>query len=143
MTFSFQLDNGKTMTDDRSADKLLKRRDRAVASVPNLAEVLRGTLRERYVRCGKPGCHCQKGKGHGPFLYLSVSVGAGKTVQITIAFEDRGLAERYVRNYQRLQKLLEEVSDLNRELFHQRLLGKPQVQREELSARRSRPKKTK
>ena len=28
--------------------------------------VLRGSLIERYKRCGKPGCKCAKGKGHGP-----------------------------------------------------------------------------
>jgi hypothetical protein len=109
------------MARDRTAEKLLKRLERLVARAPSLAEVMRGTLRERFVRCGKPGCHCQEGKGHGPFLYLSVTLGVGKTIQITIAPKDRGTARRYVRNYQRLQRMLEEVSEVNREFLRQRL----------------------
>ena len=92
-----------------------------MASAPSLDEVMRGTLRERFVRCGRPGCHCQEGKGHGPFLYLSVTLGVGKTVQITIAPKDRAIARRYVRNYQRLQRMLEKVSEINRESLRQRL----------------------
>jgi len=30
---------------------------------------LRGWTEVRYVRCGKPGCHCCSGPGHGPYVY--------------------------------------------------------------------------
>ncbi|MHC4710339.1 MAG: DUF6788 family protein [Planctomycetota bacterium] len=35
--------------------------------------ILRGSLIERYKPCGRPGCKCAKGPGHGPKYYLSVS----------------------------------------------------------------------
>jgi hypothetical protein len=38
-----------------------------------MEHVLRGSLIERYLRCGKPGCKCAQGEGHGPKFYLSVS----------------------------------------------------------------------
>jgi hypothetical protein len=41
--------------------------------LPPLDAVLRGSLIERYKRCGKPGCKCADGPGHGPKYYLSVS----------------------------------------------------------------------
>ena len=30
---------------------------------------LQGTLIPQYVRCGKPGCKCEHGALHGPYLY--------------------------------------------------------------------------
>jgi len=106
---------------------LLKRRARIAAEAPDLVEVLRGTLRSRYVRCGKPRCHCRKGRGHGPFFYLSVAIGVGHTVQITISSEEYRVARGYVRNYRRLQQILERVSGINRRLLRERLItpGEP------------------
>jgi hypothetical protein len=103
--------------------KLIARRERAAAEFPDFLEVLRGTLRRRYVRCGKSGCHCASGRGHGPVIYLSVSLGVGKNAQITIAPEDYALTRLYVDNYQRLRRLLERISAVNRKLFQERLLG--------------------
>jgi len=46
-----------------------------IASAPaaSVQEILRGSLIGRYKRCGKPGCKCADGPGHGPKYYLSVS----------------------------------------------------------------------
>ena len=117
------------MKKKRDMRRLLERRQRAAQKAPELTEVLRGTLRERYVRCGKPGCHCRKGQGHGPVRYLSVSLGVGQTRQITIAADDYVLAWQYVDNYQRLWRLLETISTINRELLRQRQLPRPPRQR--------------
>ncbi len=107
----------------RAGANLWERRDRAARKAPNLAEVLRGTLRRRYIRCGKAGCHCAKGPGHGPFIYLSVTLGVGRTEQVTIAPEHAKLARRYVANYGRAYQVLEDVSAVNRELLRRRLLS--------------------
>ena len=45
------------MKHDAHTRRLLERRRRAVSQLPDLEQVLRGTVGERYVRCGKPGCH--------------------------------------------------------------------------------------
>jgi hypothetical protein len=108
----------------RALEALWERRRRAAASVPDLAEVLRGTLRRRYVRCGKESCHCREGRGHGPFVYLSVTLAVGRTEQITIATPDVGLARRFLANYARAYRLLEVVSAVNRELLRRRALSK-------------------
>ena len=113
------------MSLDRRVQRLVARRTRAVTTVPDLAEILRGTLRRRYVQCGKAGCHCQSGRGHGPVLYLSVSLGVGRTRQITIAREAYAIAQRYAENYQRLRRSLEAISTVNRTLLQQRLLPPP------------------
>lgn len=127
---------------DRRARKLLERRSRSVRALPQLTEVLRGSLRERYIRCGKPGCHCQEGLGHGPITYLSVSLGVGTNQQITIAPEDRAVADRLVRNYRRVQDALEGVATINRELLQLRLLPRPEqtASRKPPPARRKGPR---
>ena len=51
---------------------LRQRRHGLVAQMPPLEEVLRGSLVERYLRCGKPNCRCARGRRHGPLWYLTV-----------------------------------------------------------------------
>jgi hypothetical protein len=101
---------------------LLKRRAALAAAAPDLREVLRGTLRSRFVRCGKSGCHCRKGRGHGPFFYLSVAMGVGRTIQIVIPSQEYPMARGFARNYRRLRQILERVSAINRQLLRQRTL---------------------
>ena len=109
----------------RPPDKktILKQRARVAGKAPRVEEVLRGTLRRRFIRCGKPNCHCRRGRGHGPFVYLSVTLGVGQTRQITITPGDYAAARRYVQNYHRMQDVLEAVSTVNRKLLQDRLLS--------------------
>ena len=102
--------------------RLLERRRRAAEQFPPLEQLLRGTLGQRYVRCGKPSCHCRKGRGHGPVRYLTVSLGVGRTQQVMVSKEDFKNARQHVRNYQRLWQLLEWISAINRELLQRRVL---------------------
>jgi uncharacterized protein DUF6788 len=34
-----------------------------------LPKMLPGVLCQQWVRCGRAGCHCKRGKGHGPYWY--------------------------------------------------------------------------
>ena len=99
--------------------QLRRRLAELVADAPDLSEVLRGTVGQRYVRCGKKGCHCQDGEGHGPVYYLSVSLGAGRTKQVTLTRESHETAGRYARNYARLREILEEAFGIHRELLQE------------------------
>lgn len=110
---------------ERRREQLLRRRDAAVQEATKLLVVLRATLRRRYVRCGKSGCHCREGQGHGPFIYLSTSRGVGQTRQITVEPQAYDLARLYVHNYQRLWRLMEKISAINWQLLQERLLPEP------------------
>ena len=59
--------------ENQPAAALRRRRQALLRQLPSLKEILRGSLIERYKRCGKPGCKCADGPGHGPKYYLSVS----------------------------------------------------------------------
>src|SRR5205807_9343307 len=57
----------------RTSVALRRRRCQLLRQIPPLDRLLRGSLIERYKPCGKPGCKCARGPGHGPKYYLSVS----------------------------------------------------------------------
>src|SRR6266850_5464546 len=60
---------------------LRRRRQVLLRQLPPLKAILRGSLIERYKRCGNPRCKCADGPGHGPKYYLSVSH-AGESPQM-------------------------------------------------------------
>jgi hypothetical protein len=71
---------------------------------------LRGTLSERSSKCGKPNCHCVTGELHKS-VYL-VQSHAGKLRQICVPLAWRDRVRQAVGDYQEMQRLLEEVSEL-------------------------------
>jgi hypothetical protein len=71
---------------------------------------LRGTLSERSGKCGKPTCHCAKGEPHQS-LYLVQSQG-GKPRQICIPQAWQPRIRQAVNDYQRIQRLMEQISEL-------------------------------
>jgi len=102
-----------------SAKDARRRRERLVAALPVLRDVLRGTLVTRYRRCGRRGCHCaQEGDpGHGPAYYLVVTLGRGKTVQVYVPADRKESVERWIANFCLARQNLEEISAVNRELL--------------------------
>jgi len=96
--------------------RLLDRRRRAVAGLPPLGEVLRGSVVDRSLRCGKPSCRCVEGEGHRA-TYLSVTFPGGRTEQISVPPGLISLVERQVANYRAWWNAIEEVSAINRELL--------------------------
>jgi len=105
---------------NRSATSLRRRRKALVRRLPPAEAILRGSLIERYKRCGKPGCRCAKGPGHGPKYYLSISQ-TGKNPQMDYIPQDYcEQAEAYLANYQSIKKILKEICDINSELLSRR-----------------------
>jgi hypothetical protein len=102
--------------------KLLDRRRRAVAALPPLEEVVRGTVFVRQLRCGKPTCRCARGEPHQA-TYLSVTLAGGRTKQISLPASLVPLARRWVANYHAWWRAMERVSALNREVLLRRREG--------------------
>lgn len=96
--------------------RLVDRRRRAVTGLPPLADVLRGSVVVRSLRCGKAGCRCADGEGHRA-TYLSVTFAGGRTQQISVPPELVPLVERQVANYHAWWNAIEKVSAINRELL--------------------------
>ena len=106
---------------DRIRKELEDRKQTIVASLPPFAEMMRGSLFERQIKCGKAPCHCAEGKGH-PTTYLSVSFKGGKTVQITVPKKLVSRVRKWVENYSEFWSALEQISEINRQLLRKRLL---------------------
>jgi hypothetical protein len=99
---------------------LRKRRSALLRQLPPLRSILRGSLIERYKRCGKPGCKCVDGPGHGPKYYLSVSYPGMRPQMDYVPQESHGQALEFLANYQRTREILEEICEINRELLRRR-----------------------
>ena len=99
-------------------------RERLLAQLPDLRQVLRGSLVTRYRRCGRASCHCAaKGeRGHGPAYYLMVSVAPGKTLQVYVPGDQKAAVESWIQNFQTARETLERISTLNRELLRRGVL---------------------
>ena len=79
---------------------------------------LRGTLHPRRGKCGKPNCRCTRGLLH-PSLYL-VQRQEGKLRQICIPKAWQKQVRQAVSCYQQMQRLLEEVSELEWQRLRER-----------------------
>jgi hypothetical protein len=101
--------------------KALRQRQKAMLRrLPPLKAILRGSLVERYKRCGKPGCKCANGAGHGPKYYLTVSFPKRppEMEYVPEAFQEK--VKQYLENYRKAKEILEELSSINRELLRRR-----------------------
>jgi hypothetical protein len=105
-----------------STPALLRRRQALVQQVARLEPlILRGSLIERYKRCGHPGCKCQQSQGHGPKYYLSVSQAGGRPEMDYIPEEYSAQVSDYLRNFQKVRQLLEQICNINRKLLRRRV----------------------
>lgn len=105
--------------DTPSNEELRARRRELVQSLPDLEELLQGSVIERRKRCGKPNCRCAEGELHGPYMYLSTR--AEKRTRLDYVPEDwTGWVRRRVENFRRVQQVMSEVAEINRELFRRR-----------------------
>ena len=100
-------------------DRLVKRRQRLLAKLPPLDQVLRGSLVQRAVRCGKQNCRCAGGELHRA-VYLSVTHRGGRTEQISLPRNLVATVRNGIAVYQRWWAILEQVSAVNRDLLRQR-----------------------
>jgi hypothetical protein len=82
--------------------------------------LLRGSLIERYKRCGKPGCKCADGPGHGPKYYLSVSFPGRRPQMDYVPQADYADVTQRLANHHRVREIIEEICEINRELLRRR-----------------------
>jgi hypothetical protein len=99
---------------------LRKRRNALLRQLPPLKAILRGSLIERYKRCGKPGCQCADGPGHGPKFYLSVSYPGLRPQMDYVPQAAYAQTAELLANYHQAREILEKICEINRELLRRR-----------------------
>jgi len=105
---------------EESTATLRQRRELLLQELPPFDAVLRGSLIERYKRCGKPGCKCAQGPGHGPKYYLSLSRPNERPAMEYVTQADHARVVEYLGNYRRIRHILDELCAINRELLRRR-----------------------
>ena len=105
---------------NKPAVVLRKRRTALLNQLPPLKAILRGSLIERYKRCGKPGCKCADGPGHGPKYYLSVSYPGLRPQMDYVPQEAYAETAQHLANYHQAREILEQICEINRELLRRR-----------------------
>jgi hypothetical protein len=105
---------------NKSTPTLRRRRKTLLRKLPPLEAIVRGSLIERYKRCGKPGCKCAQSPGHGPKYYLSVSKPGQKPEMDYVPQDYHEKIKAYLDNYRRTKMILEELCEINRELLRRR-----------------------
>ena len=71
--------------------------------------LLHATLAPRTRRCGKPNCRCARGEPHVSLYLVQTRQGQGRQLFVPQDREPR--VRQAVADYQKLQQLLEEVSE--------------------------------
>jgi hypothetical protein len=97
-------------------NRALQARDKLVSKLPVTGELLRGSLLDRTVRHTKDCPKCARGEGHRVFV-LTVTYAGGRTQQFSVRRERVAEVRRWLENYQRLKKAIENICELNHELL--------------------------
>lgn len=103
------------MGDDMDSSMLLEKRRKAAHTLPQIQEILRGSIVivKRY--CGKANCRCAKGHKHRS-LYISQSNNGQSRLKYIPRLSEKE-ASRLIKNYHALKAVMEEISRINMQLL--------------------------
>jgi len=88
---------------------------RSLRLPPNL---IHASFLERFLKCGRPNCHCRRGGKHGPFFYLSRCLTQRQMRTLLLKGEPQiRQARRSVAAYRQLLQTLDQLSEINWELL--------------------------
>ena len=86
-----------------------------IAQLTSSEWFLHASLSERNGKCGKPTCHCADGEGHRSLYLVQSHTGKVRQVCVPAALQDS--VREAVGRYQEIQRLLDEVSELEWKRF--------------------------
>ena len=91
-----------------------RKRAQLVRNLPDLTDILRGSLLQRIIRHRQRCPKCERGEGH-PVSVLAVSYPGGRIRHISLRSEQVPEVRRQLENYQRLKTSLEQICELNQQ----------------------------
>lgn len=99
------------MLTDRERRRRERERDALVAELRGLGNLMRGTVVEVGVKCGRPGCACAQGAKHRK-VHLSVNLG-GRTRGCYLGREREAVVAPLIAEYQRAWGLINALTAVN------------------------------
>jgi len=104
-----------------STKALKKKRKQLIDKIIAIeGKILRGSIVESYKKCGKPGCKCEHGKGHGPKYSMTINFPKRRPENDYIRLEQITQVKEYVDNYHQLKDLIEQICVINRIIIKRR-----------------------
>src|SRR5579863_744104 len=97
-------------------EQSLRAREKLVGKMPITGDLLRGSLLERTIRHTKGCPKCARGEGHRVFV-LTVTYAGGRTRQFSVRRERVAEVRRWLSNYQKLKRAIEDICELNHDLL--------------------------
>jgi len=107
---------GLPMTNARRA-RLEAERQRLLAELRELPDLMRGKVFERERKCGRASCTCASGGPRHPGLQLTVNL-QGRTRTRYVRQGERAVVEAKVAAYRRLWALVEKLTEVNLALLN-------------------------
>jgi Family of unknown function (DUF6788) len=91
-------------------------RARLLRRLPDLQQIVRGSLFKRTIR-HRQGCpKCEAGDGH-PVWVLTVGYPGGRTRQLSLRAEQVPQVRAWLANYRKSKAVLEKICELNQQLL--------------------------
>jgi hypothetical protein len=122
-----------------TVQRLEQRRAELKVKLGEAGDLRRGSLVERYRRCGKAGCHCagEGSDGHGPSWSLTREVG-GKTITRVIPPEAVARTRAQIHEYRRFREVVRELVETSEQLCDTKLAAPDAASQEGAKKRGSR-----
>ena len=92
------------------------KRDKLLARLTKLGDILRGSLLERTVHHSSGCPKCARGEGH-PLWVLNVGYPGGKTRQLSLRPDQVPQVRKALDHYRDVKQTLEAISELNQQLL--------------------------
>ena len=89
--------------------------------------LIRGSLAERFLTCGRPKCSCHQGSKHGPFYYLNRCLPKGRMSSLLLKSPEQvAQARQAVAAFASVADILDQLSWINLELLRRKEQLNPQ-----------------
>ena len=108
----------------RKALKECELRHKALARrIADIGFIWQGSVSERYLKCGKATCACQKDPDsrHGPYYYWTTKV-AGKSVAKKLDGTHAELLQEWVKNRIEMDSIIAEMREVSKEALEAALI---------------------
>jgi hypothetical protein len=115
----------KTASDLASMNvrQLRARRRRLARSMPDVEQLISGSVVEQGRRCGKEGCRCATGELHGPYTYVVLPRVESRTRTLYVPAAAANAVRQAAAMSAGVRDALEEISAINIELLSRGTLG--------------------
>ena len=97
-------------------DPVAQARDRVLERLPDLRQIVRGSLFRRTIRHAQGCPKCDAGDGH-PMWILTVGYRGGRTRQLSLRVEQVAQVRAWLANYRKSKAALEKLCELNQRLL--------------------------